>query len=541
MENILKIVSKLSGYSSRNIIVYQSSWDIHQYYEICWCTASESEFVSRLDAEMLPIGWYETQSWDLINATLSYKTIRDLLLDIDASGNKISISTVMCNDEYKTYIYNWELQYISDAIFIEDIDEYNKQKEEEERIRLEELRQNTIKNTVKDMLVTLNKEKINHIINYNKKILDHIFFIKKSEWKQVPYFIHSDSLYTYRERLVNIALDKLNYTDIKQIYKEIKKDDYTTLDSFFPEKIVFTDEQVAILEQALETRAVSEEVIEIINLYFNKTGVSKRLVFDWGISMSSITKLIHQCLYAQEKYMWLRVKVGERYNLLFWELLYTGTNTQPITHFEIPTNLSKTRYENSIKKKLKDGEGIKDIIKKYKDMQTIVDEDMARQKIEEIYSFSEVEDVLHDWNELCVYTKPMYISQYYTAEQQTQDMLIGKFVIKINIRNWWLSIFKSPEKRNWWQAPHIFQDGRFCTGDFNNIMAEASRKLDYSALIYYILEHLRTYNAGSPVENIQSYLSNISSELFKLEWEWYPITRPLTGFSLTRDWNNFSS
>lgn len=215
-------------------------------------------------------------------------------------------------------------------------------------------------------------------------------------------------------------------------------------------------------------------------------------------------------------------------------------STTNVDEFEIPTDISKVRYQNYIKKNL-EKENIKEIIKKYKEINIPTKEDVAQQKLEEIYTFDEVQEVVHDWENLCVYTKPLYINQYYSREHMTQDMLIGRFIIKIGIATGNLSVFKNPRKTNWWQAPHIFREWRFCTGSFNDIMAEASRKLDYSALIYYILEHLRTYNSSSPVENLQSYISSIGNELVVLESEWYPITRPLTWFSVQPGGTPFSS
>jgi len=481
--------------------------------------------------------------------------------------------------------YNWTfgvteywLQSYTDLTKIEiPIEEYREQKEERDRLereRLAEIERKRIEAQRKLLLpwliesMTRNINWLNNTIkkNLTQEILTYQINILKSKWLIVPCFVRAWLIYCEWYNPVKIEL--MDIKDIKMLYKALLLEDFELFWNTLWEKVYIdtaTEEErnsmVADCERYLETRSFDWIDMNAICRYLFDSGrtdvLYSSLTQDWtttrgryfrrwhssdsGLSTSYFYETVRELIIKLKIKSWQRIKIRSTWyewyvvwgnTFIVWRLINVVRSDW---NFIVSDWLSKKRYENSLKKLLP-----LDITAKIKELEATVDNsvsDMAKQKIERLAKDTEIEDMRFDDWFIVLRTVPLYINQFYNNRKNyKEDMLIGRFLIKISMNNpWTVRVIKSYPMRTV-QAPHIYNDGHFCTWEFNQLMADSAREYNFIVMLHYTIQHLTTFNANSPLMHPEDYQNTIEWELSDLEREWFPRFRPITWFSLWESW-----
>jgi len=263
--------------------------------------------------------------------------------------------------------------------------------------------------------------------------------------------------------------------------------------------------------------------------------------WDSSLGTSYFYETVREFIIKLKIKSWQRIKIRS----LWYEWYVVGGNTFIVwrningvrcdDNFIVSDWISKKRYENSLKKL-----PTIDITSKIKELEATVDNsvsDTAKKKIEDLSRDSEIEDMRFDDWFIVLRTVPLYINQFYNNRKNyTEDILIGRFLIKISMNNPWTVRVIKPYPMRSTQAPHIYSDWHFCVWEFNQLMADSARDYDFIVMLHYTIQHITTFNAWSPLVHPDTYQESIMWEIKDLEREWYPQFRPLTWFSLWENW-----
>ena len=457
------------------------------------------------------------------------------------------------------------------------IEEFRKQKEErdklererlaeEERKRIEAQRKLLLPWLIESM--TRNINWLNNTIkrSLTQEILTYQINILKSKWLIVPCFVRAWRIYCEWHDPVKIEL--IDIKDIKMLYKALLLEDFELFWNTLWEK-VYTDtateeernSMIADCERYVATRSFDWIDMNTICRYLFDSGrtdmlysnltqewttVRVRRLRRWESSDSNLNtsyfhETVRELIIKLKIKSWQRIKIRNTWyewyviggnTFIVWRLMNGVRNSD---NFIVSDWLSKKRYENSLKKLPPI-----DVTTKIKELEATVDNsvsDIARQKIEGLAKDTEIEDIRFDDWFIVLRTVPLYINQFYNNRKNyTEDMLIGRFLIKISMNNPWIvRVVKSYPMRSH-QAPHIYSDWHFCTWEFNQLMADSARDYNFIVMLHYTIQHLTTFNADSPLSYPDTYQESIIWEIKDLEREWYPQFRPITWFSLWGSW-----